>query len=485
MSIGVPARRHWLPAIAGITVLLGSVACAPREWLLPKVGIEPPALRDFPADYTPPISAETNRPMVGFGGGGGGVTRTPVIFIHGNTVSARYWLPARAYFRKAGYTDDELWALGYGWDNVRYFDSGDLSVASVDRIVTSVMEYLSQKSGRPIQQVDVIGHSLGVTLVRQWMKQTNSFHKVRNFIGACGANDGVWTAWPDARGQQRVVSWELYPGSPWLAQLNRGGETPGPTRYMTLYDGTGWGDVLFPHPYQHSSALEGAYNLAYNVEHGTHYDHLELPREPETMEAMIEFLRRAPEPLPSARPPALVREGDVLRAEPPGATVHCAVGGAYPTQQTPGASDVRLGQLALYTCYAHDAKGDLSSPLARFKGGRATGGGALTLSAEPAGGVFEHPVTVALSANDPDAFIVYSTAGAVPDSGAALYEVPVYVPGPLTLVAVAIAPDGRASEPLKLDFDISLEKVEAMHTLQRQFDPSVPEKYEGRRKVGR
>jgi hypothetical protein len=32
------------------------VACAPREWILPKVGIDPPALRDFPADFTPPIS---------------------------------------------------------------------------------------------------------------------------------------------------------------------------------------------------------------------------------------------------------------------------------------------------------------------------------------------------------------------------------------------------------------------------------------------
>lgn len=477
--------RRWAPAFAAATVVLACVGCAPREWLLPKVGIEPPALRDFPADYEPPISSETNRPMTGFGGTGGGVQRTPVIFIHGNTVSARYWLPAREHFRKAGYTGDELWALGYGWDNVRYFDSGDLSVPSVDRIVTSVMDYLSRKTGRPVQQVDVIGHSLGVTLVRQWMKQTNSFHKVRNFIGACGANDGVWTAWPDARGQQRVVSWELYPGSPWLAQLNRGGETPGPTRYMTLYDGTGWGDVLFPHPHEHSSALEGAYNLAYNVEHGTHYDHLELPREPETMEAMIEFLRRAPEPLPQAEPPQLVRAGDTLRATPAGATVHCAAGGAYPTQASPGAESVRLGEQALYTCYAHDARSELSSPLARFQAAQPARAEPLTLVAEPAGGVFEHPVRVALKSSDPAAFIVYSTAGIVPNSGAALYAEPVYVPGPLTLIAVAMAPDGRTSEPLRLEFDVSLEKVQARHTLQRQFDATVPERYEGRRKVGR
>ncbi|MGH8481825.1 MAG: chitobiase/beta-hexosaminidase C-terminal domain-containing protein, partial [Nevskiaceae bacterium] len=88
-------------------------------------------------------------------------------------------------------------------------------------------------------------------------------------------------------------------------------------------------------------------------------------------------------------------------------------------------------------------------------------------------------------ASDPQAVIVYSTAGATPDSGAPLYTAPVYVPGPLTLTAVAIAPDGRVSEPLSLDYDISLELVEARHTLQRQVDPDVPERYEGKRKVGR
>jgi hypothetical protein len=347
------------------------------------------------------------------------------------------------------------------------------------------VDYLSQKTGRPIQQVDIVGHSLGVTLVRQWMKQTNSFHKVRNFIGACGANDGVWTAWPDARGQQRVVSWELYPGSPWLQQLNRHGETPGPTHYMTLYDGTGWGDVLFPRPSEHSSALEGAYNLAYNVEHGTHYDHLELPREPGTMEAMLEFLRRAPEPLPQAAPPALVREGNTLRADPPPAKVHCAVGGDYPTRTTRGLAEVTLGDAALYTCYARHPKTELASPMARFTAAAPAREEPLILTATPGGGVFEQPVFVTLKASEPEAFIVYTTGGGAVSSGSPLYAAPVYVPGPLKLTAQAIAPDGRASEPLTVEFDISLEKVDSMHTLQRQFDPAVPEHYEGRRKVGR
>ena len=468
-----------------VLLLAPLAACAPREWLLPKVGIDPPALRDFPADFKPPISHETNQPMVGFGGNGGGVHRTPVIFIHGNTVSARYWLPNRAHFKAAGYTDDEVWALGYGWDNVRYFDSNDLSVPSVDRIVTSVIDYLSQKTGRKVQQVDLVGHSLGVTLVRQWMKQTNSWHKVRNFIATCGANDGVWTAWPDSRGQQRVVSWELYPGSPWLTQLNRGGETPGPTRYMTLYDGTGWADVLFPPPTEHSGALQGAHNLAYNVAHGTHYDHLELPRKPGPMEAMLEFLKQAPEPLPQAEPPELVRDGDTIRSSQPEAQVHCLAGGAYPDRTTRGLDAVRLGEAAVYTCFARNPGTELSSPMARFITGKPASDAPLTLAATPKAGVFEQPVNVTLKASDPAAMIVYTTGGGAVTSGSPLYVRPIYVPGPLKLTAMAIGPDGSTSAPLTLEYDISLELVEARHTLERQFDRTAPPRYEGRRKVGR
>jgi len=112
--------------------------------------------------------------------------------------------------------------------------------------------------------------------------------------------------------------------------------------------------------------------------------------------------------------------------------------------------------------------------LARFLARAGAQGEPPTLAASVPPGAYAQPVSVKLTASDPRAMIVYSTAGAVPDSGAALYAAPVYVPGPLTLTAVAIAPDGRASEPLRLEYDISLEKAEAAHTLhQRRCDSSA------------
>lgn len=478
-------------ALALLPVLVGCLP--PRQVLLPAVGLPVPALRDFPAGFEPPRSAETGQPMPGFGGevdAGSSRTlyRTPVIFVHGNTVSARYWLPAREFFLHRGYRRDELWAFSYGWDHVHYFDSNDLSVPSVERMVASVMDYLSKQRGVPVHQVDIVAHSLGVTLVRQWMRQTNSFHKVRSFVGIAGANHGVWTSSGFPRGSSRVVSWELAPDSPWLAQLNRDGETPGATRYLTLYDGSGWGDVLFPKPWQDSSALAGAENLPYNRERGTWFDHLELGERPETLGEVLKFLAGGHEPLPQARPPRVLRTGDHLRADPAGARLHCAAGGEYPGFASPALDHVELVPGTLLTCFARAAVSGLSSPMFRFTAGRvaAAGAGEPVLSAVPAGGAHAQAQSVRLESSDPSAFITYTTSGTPPSSGSPLYraEHPVYVAGPLRLQAVAITPDGRQSKPLVLDFDISLEKEEAESTWQRQLDPATPEAYEGRRRKG-
>ena len=58
-------------AVAGLT-LLALCGCAPREKVYGAVGKEAPILRDFPADFQLPVSNETEQPIGGFGGDGGG-----------------------------------------------------------------------------------------------------------------------------------------------------------------------------------------------------------------------------------------------------------------------------------------------------------------------------------------------------------------------------------------------------------------------------
>lgn len=441
---------------------------------------------DFPPDFKTPVSNQTGAAVKGWGGDGGGVSRTPVIFVHGNTVTADFWDPAREYFKERGYSGDELWAPGYGWNSSYAFDSNDLSVPTLDAFIDEVQRELQRKTGRRIPQFDIVAHSLGVTLVRQWMKQNNAYHRVRNFVAVSGGNHGVYTAAADARGQNRVIAFELYPDSPWLAQLNRGGETPGMTRTLTLYDGSGWNDVFFPRPLQDSPALQGATNLAWDREHLAWYDHMELPRKPKTLEAMIEFLRAAGEPLPAATPPNVLRSGNRLRADAADAELRCAGDGELPGRATLPAREVELRSGLLLTCFAHSERSGLSGPMARYawRDAAARSAEPLTLAAEPAAGVYEQPQQISLKASDAQAYIVYTTSGREPDSGSPLYTQPVYVAAPLTLIARAIAPDGRMSAPLRLSYDISLEWVEAQHSLQRQLDPKVAPDYAGRRKKG-
>lgn len=455
-----------------------------------------PHERAFPRGFTPPISTATGRPIYGWGGdpaghgepSPGSPSHTPVLFIHGNTVDATYWNKARTYFRAAGYRDDELWAPSHGHGGTTTFDSNDLSAPTLNAFVDEVQRYLSKRAGRPIRQFDIVAHSLGVTAVRQWLTQTNRWHEVRNFVAVAGANHGVWTALPDARGPSRIASFELAVGSPWLAQLNAGGETAGATRMMTLYDGTGRYDVLFPEPLQDSPALAGATNIAFNRAADTWaggYGHLELPREPATMAVIVDFLRAADEAVPPAAPPQLAQRGDTVQATTPDTALHCAAGGRYPDRATPMLRAAAIPADQWLTCYAHNPRTGLSSPMARFaRRPAAVSSAPLTLAASPPPGPYADPATITLTASEPGALIVYSTAGTMPDSGAALYRAPVYVAAPVTMTAIAIAPDGRQSAPLRLRYDISLEYQDALHTLQRQLDPATPVEFEGRNRSG-
>jgi hypothetical protein len=57
---------------------------------------------------------------------------------------------------------------------------------------------------------------------------------------------------------------EIAAGTPWLAQLNAGGQTYGPAKWLTVYDGSGEGDPAYVGPtYAQSPRLEGALNLQY------------------------------------------------------------------------------------------------------------------------------------------------------------------------------------------------------------------------------
>ena len=209
-----------------ISLGMSLAACVPDSWLKHQLGVERD-IRDFGPGFEPPLSVETNEPVHGFGGNGGGVHRTPLIIVHGTTGGSKYFGPMRDFYRRQGYTDDELWSVGYGWNSGAYWDTAPPSAITLDRFVNAVLDYLSKKEGRPIREVDIVGHSLGVIVVRHWVKQTNSFDRLRSVVLIAGLNHldpDVPLYKPDGRGPGREIPAIVAAGSPWIQALSRGGD---------------------------------------------------------------------------------------------------------------------------------------------------------------------------------------------------------------------------------------------------------------------
>ena len=225
-------------------------------------------------------------------GGFGGIRpraplkHVPVIFVHGNNTDHADWYPVRDAFRKAGWSDQELWALSYnglggnngsalntpnperdrehdemGWDGVTRVTSNDVNVPDLYAFVRAVQAYTGTN------RFTLVSHSLGVTVARKTLKVQPALRRdLVAFVGIAGANDGT-TFCPEGSQGQVASCDEISAGSPWLAALNGPGgkdETYGPAKWLTVYDGSGVGDPGYVGPtYAQSPALNGATNKMY------------------------------------------------------------------------------------------------------------------------------------------------------------------------------------------------------------------------------
>jgi pimeloyl-ACP methyl ester carboxylesterase len=292
----------------------------------------------FPADFPAIEDASLAKPVIGFGAAGP-VARTPVIFLHGNndvpypTACQPYGHVQRLanYLESRGYTPSELWALGYQGDqcdlladNTRRSAQAHTATANVPdlrRFVAAVLAYTGAK------EVDIVGHSLGVIVAREWLRQDpGAQRQVRRFVAIDGPNHGIINCSPSPLNYYQLVAFGGFtpqsavcqelgsPNTPFLQQLNHGRETTGSTRVLVIRNADtsfvyfAQQDGFFtPVPAQDvygnavdfslSPMLEGAHDLpltgqgAYDAILGT--AHLGILNSPTTWAAVFDFLSGA------------------------------------------------------------------------------------------------------------------------------------------------------------------------------------------------
>ncbi len=265
-----------------ITVLLAAIALGTMPAAAEHVEgdvcpVEP--TREFPAGFAVPIDyhaalckdaqAAWNDLHVGGWGGGacepGHVGRVPVVLVHGNTSDAWFWraeaesgdgslVNVRQRFLEAGYCSNEIWGISYAGEasprgsyGSGYTTYAEINAEETYAFLRAVMAYTGS------DQVDVVGHSLGATVLRKAMflhrndpAADNPYSFVRRAVMIAGGNHGTTGCRLGTIHHLNHVCEEHDPGSPWLDELNGIGESPGPTRWMSICECTGFVDSGLP-----------------------------------------------------------------------------------------------------------------------------------------------------------------------------------------------------------------------------------------------
>jgi pimeloyl-ACP methyl ester carboxylesterase len=258
----------------------------------------------LPPDFPVIVDASLGTPVLGFGASGP-VSRTPVIFLHGNndmpfaTACNPFYGKLHAFaesFLARGYEPSELWGLGYQGAQCDLAASptnrsGEAhstiaNVPDLRRFVHAVLAYTDAK------RVDIVGHSLGGTLARAWLQEDRAWHLVRRLVSIASPHHGIITCGPLALGNYFALpsAGGFTPDSaicqeygaadtPFLRWLDRGSETLGGVRHLAIRNGDA--DFVYvsapdgpffpaipsidrngdPHDFAASPALRGATNV--------------------------------------------------------------------------------------------------------------------------------------------------------------------------------------------------------------------------------
>lgn len=194
-------------SLATRTTVLGIIALAGALLGTPAGALECGDFR-FPACHGPEQQyAGGFTPEVGFGGFGGGdctAEKTPVVFVHGNGDKAINWdspiedgvgdfaAPLRSVYdelRHRGYNACELFGVTYLDEQERQAAGRNYHRPAKYEILKQFVDAVKAYTGK--DRVDVVAHSLGVSMTLATLKYYDAWDSVRRFVNIAGGIRGL------------------------------------------------------------------------------------------------------------------------------------------------------------------------------------------------------------------------------------------------------------------------------------------------------
>jgi len=110
-----------------------------------------------------------------------------VVLVHGNTGSPDDWVNTYELLINNGYQNGQIYRPSWGGSSASYNDHNGSEEVPVHNAISSAIA--NSCTGK----IDVIAHSMGVTLAAQQIIKLNQASNIDSFVGIAGAYRGLWT----------------------------------------------------------------------------------------------------------------------------------------------------------------------------------------------------------------------------------------------------------------------------------------------------
>ena len=138
----------------------------------------------------------SNAPDGGFGGGACVATRTPVIFVHGNSVNASFFAKPSSTggpsvydtLKAAGYNDCELFGITYLSTSEQAAQQLNFHTSTKAARIRDFIKAVKAYTGK--SKVNILAHSMGVTVAQHGITFGNLWGSIDTFVNVAGGLKG-------------------------------------------------------------------------------------------------------------------------------------------------------------------------------------------------------------------------------------------------------------------------------------------------------